>query len=644
MRVVLVCSHSSYLTAHPCRIFNIVQAVHPSAKVSGGNGPKATVGKVDDGKPSIKVTVVARTDPLFLEVTDIPIAELSIGGSRKHVRDVIAVSLYNELGINTGNDGSGVQLLDNGRPGMVTARYKLLPSQSFRNGRQVENLHKLKLGATFEMTLRCNGKRNKKDGRILKRKINLVKMDVPPPPPTRSTSPSITADELDASAPPLKALKPVSAIEPGFWSHPLASEQADRAESTPSPPGNINNEAMAPGSAGTLPTYSRTAVQWSNPETHEASGLLKAPPSVLDKPGQQKRVLVRQRLFESPMRTFVPPPPQPNYHHHRQPEPQAHYYASSIGNANFSGGHLAAPEQYYDAQHLAAPEQYPEQYFDPTGCYAPFSTAANMSMAPVNDQVYDPAPPYNEQAPVEYFQYPPPGIQHQAAAGSISPQQVILPNPELWVPPSPTSVSPAPGRLATTGRSMPQISSLRFGNCAMCGDANVQGMVGHQNVACFMCIPCWNVVTSRAGIKRTSATWTQGFRDKFKALHRLQSTEVSVTTANNRFTIQVSLLERFLIKFCEHQKIDLGSVGGDGGNDIQTIFTAMRLGRVAFLRSATFIEHIGAADVNDLIHDQQVVVKGGGALDLGAAAKHSITCVAICTVASASAMGLVEVP
>ena len=84
MRVVLVCSHSSYLTAHPCRIFNIVQAVHPSAKVSGGNGPKATVGKVDAGKPTIKVTVVARTDPLFLEVTDIPIAELSIGGSRKH--------------------------------------------------------------------------------------------------------------------------------------------------------------------------------------------------------------------------------------------------------------------------------------------------------------------------------------------------------------------------------------------------------------------------------------------------------------------------------------------------------------------------------------------------------------------------------
>ena len=629
MHFVIVSSHSSYLTAHPCRILNYVQAVHPSAKVSGGNGSKATVSKVDDAKP------------LFLEVNDIPIAELSIDGSRKHVRDIIAVNLYTELGINTGNDGSGVQLLDNGRPGMVTARYKLHPSQSFRNGRQVENLHKLKLGSTFKMTLRCNGKRNKKDGRILKRQINLVKMDVPPtkppPPPTRSTSPSITADEPDASGPPhnsndtsappptplQKALKPVSAIEPGFWSHPLA--QADRAESTPSPPGNKNNEAMASGSAGTLPTDSGTTVQRSNPENLEASSLLKTPPtSVLDKPGQQKRVLVRQRLFESPTRTFVPPPPQPNYHHHRQTGVQSQYYASNIGNSNFSGGRLAAPEQYFDS----------------TGCYAPFSTAANMSMAPV----YDPAPPYNERAPVEYFQYPPPGVQHRATVGSISPQQVILPNRELWVPPSPTSMSPAPGGLAATGRSMPQISSLRFGNCAMCGDANVQGMVGHQNMASFMCIPCWNVVTSRSGIKRTSAAWTQGFRDKFKALHRLQSTEVSVNTANSRFTIQVSLLEGFLIKFCEHQKIDLGSVGGDGGNDIQTIFTAMRLGRVAFLRSATFNEHIGTADVNNLIHDQQVVVKGGGTLHLAAAVRHSITCVAICTVASATAMGLVEVP
>ena len=122
--------------------------------------------------PDDAADTTMRSPGLSLEVADLPIAQ--IGGSRNHVRDVIAVKLYKELGINTGNDGREVELIDSDRPGVVTARYKLHASQSFRKGRRVENLHRLKHGATFEMMLNCRGKCNNEHDRTLMREIKLV--------------------------------------------------------------------------------------------------------------------------------------------------------------------------------------------------------------------------------------------------------------------------------------------------------------------------------------------------------------------------------------------------------------------------------------------------------------------------------------
>ena len=430
--------------------------------------------------------------------------------------------------------------------------------------------------------------------------------------PTKPAPPIKSADALGQEA-------SKQATQPGFWAHHLASKHADRAESTPSPLGNQVNQAKSSGSTGTLQAVPGTAAQPGSSENLAVtSNLLRTPPGAGDEPGKQ--TLAPQRLFKSPMPP--PPPPLQNYNHGQQ-QPQPYYYVPGIDNMGGSGdqGGFRLPSPAYNPQ--------PDRPYDLADRHAPFGTAANMGMAPV----YNPSPRYHAQQhpTMQHFQYPPIGVQ-----------QALLPT-EPWVPPSPVaSPTRAPGELAAPGRSMPEMSSLGFDNCSMCGDASVQGMIDRQNPACFMCIPCWNVVTSRSGIKRASAAWTQGFRDKFKSLHRLQGVEVSVTTANNRFTIQVNLLENFLIKFCDYQKIDLGSVGGDGG-DIQSIFTAMRLGRAAFLLSATFNEHVGAAAVNNLIHDQQVVVNGRGSLHLAAAIQHSTTCLAICAVASASAMGLVEV-
>ena len=85
MRFVLVCSHSSYLTAHPCRVLNIVQAVHPSAKVSGGKGTKATVGKVDDGKPLKQMQQGLGVSFVFYDSRDCP------RGTRPDCKDVLAI-------------------------------------------------------------------------------------------------------------------------------------------------------------------------------------------------------------------------------------------------------------------------------------------------------------------------------------------------------------------------------------------------------------------------------------------------------------------------------------------------------------------------------------------------------------------------
>ena len=50
----------------------------------------------------------------IIQVPGIPVAKLAHDGSRRHVCDVIAVNLYRVLGINTGNDGRGVRLLETG--------------------------------------------------------------------------------------------------------------------------------------------------------------------------------------------------------------------------------------------------------------------------------------------------------------------------------------------------------------------------------------------------------------------------------------------------------------------------------------------------------------------------------------------------
>ena len=123
--------------------------------------------------PPIDTAVQRNHTRLCLQVPDVPMSQICGGiadqSTLEHdVRYIIALKLYRELGINTGR-GDTIELLATDVPGCVTARFQLLPAHDFRKGRLVENLHKLKQGTPFNVTL------NSSDGRMqFVRQITLV--------------------------------------------------------------------------------------------------------------------------------------------------------------------------------------------------------------------------------------------------------------------------------------------------------------------------------------------------------------------------------------------------------------------------------------------------------------------------------------